>query len=65
VVVENAPLGARAANNAEIPCYVAMNNTLLLFSDFEGVIAQERIFEKTSSLKGVLKQMCRDGNNKK
>lgn len=65
VVVENAPLGARAANNAEMPCYVVLNNTILLRSDFDGVIAQDRIFEKTSSLKGLLQEMCRDGNNKK
>ncbi|AIF84913.1 haloacid dehalogenase superfamily protein, subfamily IA, variant 3 with third motif having DD or ED [Candidatus Nitrososphaera evergladensis SR1] len=57
-VVENAPLGVRAANNAGIQCYVALNNTLLLRSDFEGVIAKDRIFEKTSSLKGLLKEMC-------
>ncbi|AIC15702.1 HAD family hydrolase [Nitrososphaera viennensis] len=58
VVVENAPLGVRAANNAGISCYVVLNNTPLLHSDFEGIIAKDRIFEKTSSLKGPLKEMC-------
>lgn len=58
VVVENAPLGVRAANNASIPCYVALNDTLLSLSDFEGIIAKDRVFEKTSSLKGPLQEMC-------
>lgn len=59
VVVENAPLGVRAANNAGIPCYVALNTTLLDRSDFDGIIAADRIFEKTSSLKGPLQELCR------
>jgi beta-phosphoglucomutase len=58
-VVENAPLGVRAANNAGIQCYVALNNTLLSRTDFEGIIPKDRIFEKTSSLEGLLKEMCR------
>jgi beta-phosphoglucomutase len=56
VVVENAPLGVMAANNAGIGCYVALNNTPLRRSDFEGIISQERIFERTSSLRKVLCQ---------
>jgi HAD superfamily hydrolase (TIGR01509 family) len=59
VVVENAPLGVRAANNAGIPCYVALNTTLLNRSDFTGIIPADRIFEKTSSLKGPLQELCR------
>lgn len=54
VVVENAPLGARAAKNAGIACYVALNNTPLTRSDFKGIIPQDRIFEKTGQLKKVL-----------
>ena len=54
VVVENAPLGARAANNAGIACYVALNNTPLVRSDFQGIISQERIFERTGQLRKVL-----------
>lgn len=59
VVVENAPLGVRAANNAGIPCYVALNTTLLGRPDFAGIMPAERIFDKTSSLKGPLQEMCR------
>lgn len=58
VVVENAPLGAKAAGNAGIPCYVVMNSTPLLRSDFAGIVPEDRIMEKTSSLKGLLKNLC-------
>jgi beta-phosphoglucomutase len=58
VVAENAPFGVRAANNAGIPCYVVLNNTLLTRQDFSGLIPEEKILEKTSSLMGVLEQMC-------
>ena len=54
VVVENAPLGAQAANNAGIACYVALNNTPLTRSDFKGIIPEERIFERTGQLRRVL-----------
>jgi HAD superfamily hydrolase (TIGR01509 family) len=54
VVVENAPLGVRAPNNAGIACYVALNNTPLGRSDFRGIIAEDRIFEKTGMLRKVL-----------
>ncbi len=58
VVVENAPLGARAANNAGIQCYVVMNSTPLSRSDFAGIVPEDRILESTSSLKGLLKKLC-------
>jgi beta-phosphoglucomutase len=54
VVVENAPLGVMAANNASIGCYLVLNNTPLARSDFSGLIPQNRIFEKTGLLKKVL-----------
>jgi len=59
VVVENAPLGARAAKSAGIGCFVVLNNTPLKRSDFAGIIEQDRIFEKTSSLKGTLEKHCK------
>jgi HAD superfamily hydrolase (TIGR01509 family) len=59
VVVENAPLGAKAASNAGIDCFVVLNNTPLTRSDFSGAITQDRIFEKTISLKGVLGELCK------
>ncbi len=54
VVVENAPLGVKAANNADVGCYVALNNTPLSRSDFDGMIPQDRIFEKTGLLRRML-----------
>jgi beta-phosphoglucomutase len=54
VVVENAPLGVMAANNAGIGCYLVLNNTPLSRSDFGGMIQQNRIFEKTGLLRNVL-----------
>lgn len=54
LVVENAPLGVRAANSASIPCYVVLNNTPLARSDFKGIIPENRIFEKTGLLRKVL-----------
>lgn len=59
IVVENAPLGATAAKSAGIGCFVVLNNTPLKRSDFDGIIAQDRIFEKTGSLKGTLDELCR------
>lgn len=55
IVVENAPLGAKAAKTAGIDCFVVLNNTPLKRSDFDGVIEQNRIFEKTNSVKSVLR----------
>lgn len=54
LVVENAPLGVRAANSAGIACYVVLNNTPLARPDFKGIIPDGRIFEKTDLLRSVL-----------
>jgi HAD superfamily hydrolase (TIGR01509 family) len=58
IVVENAPLGVKAANNAGIRCIVTLNNTPLKISDFEGLIAHESIFPDTSSASLFLKEYC-------
>ena len=54
VVVENAPLGIKAANSAGISCFAVLNNTPLSRSDFDGIISQDRIFEKTAMLRRLL-----------
>ena len=59
VVIENAPLGVKAANNAGIDCFVVLNNTPLTRVDFESIIPQDKIFEKTSALKDILKELCK------
>jgi beta-phosphoglucomutase len=58
IVVENAPLGVKAANNAGIRCIVTLNNTPLKISDFEGLIAYDSIFPNTSSASSFLKEYC-------
>jgi beta-phosphoglucomutase-like phosphatase (HAD superfamily) len=63
IVVENAPLGVKAANNAKIRCIVTLNNTPLKLSDFEGLIGQESIFPNTSSAISFLKQYCQSTPN--
>jgi beta-phosphoglucomutase-like phosphatase (HAD superfamily) len=55
VVVENAPLGVKAANSAGIPCIVTFNASPLAISDFKGLISEERIFKNTSSAGNFLK----------
>jgi beta-phosphoglucomutase len=58
LVVENAPLGVRAANNAGIRCIVTLNNTPLRTSDFDGLISEELIFLDTKSASSFLKKHC-------
>ena len=58
IVVENAPLGVKAANNAGIRCIVTLNNTPLKISDFEGSITSGSIFPNTSSASSFLKEYC-------
>lgn len=59
IVVENAPLGAKAAKTAGIDCYVVLNNTPLSMEDFDGIIAQDRILEKSGMLKSKLGEICK------
>jgi beta-phosphoglucomutase len=58
LVVENAPLGVSAANNAGIRCIVTLNNTPLKTSDFDGLISEELIFLDTKSASSFLKKHC-------
>jgi beta-phosphoglucomutase len=58
IVVENAPLGVKAANNAGIRCIVTLNNTPLKISDFDGLISDESIFPDTNSAGSFLKKYC-------
>ena len=59
VVVENAPLGVKAAKNASIDCFVVLNNTPLARFDFDSIIPQNKIFEKTSALRKVIEELCK------
>jgi beta-phosphoglucomutase len=60
IVLENAPLGVKAANNAKIRCIVTLNNTPLKLSDFEDLIEQESIFPNTSSAISLLREYCQN-----
>jgi beta-phosphoglucomutase len=60
IVVENAPLGVKAANNAKIRCIVTLNNTPLKLSDFEDLIEHESIFPNTSSAISFLREYCQN-----
>jgi beta-phosphoglucomutase-like phosphatase (HAD superfamily) len=60
IVVENAPLGVKAANNAGLRCIVTLNNTPLKLSDFDGLIARESIFPNTISASPLLKEHCQN-----
>ena len=60
MVVENAPLGVKAANNADIPCIVTLNSSPLAISDFKDVISSSegQIFKDTRSATKFLKDWC-------
>ena len=58
VVVENAPLGVKAANSAGIPCIVTLNTSPLAISDFKGLISEDRVFKDTSSAGNILHNWC-------
>ena len=59
VIVENAPLGVQAANNAGIKCVVVLNNSPLMVSDFKSLISQDEIFKETRLTKNVLQSWCK------
>ncbi|MDQ3836557.1 MAG: HAD family phosphatase [Thermoproteota archaeon] len=58
IVVENAPLGVKAANKAGIRCILTLNNTPLELSDFDGLVSPELIFQDTNSAISFLKEYC-------
>lgn len=61
IVVENAPLGVKAANDADILCIVTLNTSPLMIADFEGLISEDRIFKDTISAGKFLKNWCGGG----
>jgi HAD superfamily hydrolase (TIGR01509 family) len=60
IVIENAPLGVKAANDADIPCIVTLNSSPLTISDFKDLISspEDRIFKNTRSAGKYLKNWC-------
>jgi HAD superfamily hydrolase (TIGR01509 family) len=62
LVVENAPLGVKSANDAAIPSIVTLNTSPLAIDDFKDLISEDRIFKRTISARRYLKKWCINGN---
>jgi HAD superfamily hydrolase (TIGR01509 family) len=58
LVVENAPLGIKSANNAGIQSIVTLNTSPLATEDFKDLISEDRIFIDTKSAGQFLKNWC-------
>lgn len=58
LIVENAPLGVQAANNARIKCIVILKSSPLFPVDFEGIIEDENIFTDIKMASAMLKDWC-------
>jgi beta-phosphoglucomutase len=56
LVVENAPLGIKSANDAGIPSIVTLNTSPLAIHDFKELISEDRIFKDTISAGRFLKK---------
>jgi HAD superfamily hydrolase (TIGR01509 family) len=62
LVVENAPLGIKSANDAGIQSIVTLNTSPLALDDFKDLIPEDRIFKDTKSAGRFLKKWCISGN---
>jgi beta-phosphoglucomutase len=62
LVVENAPLGIKSANDAGINSIVTLNTSPLAIDDFKELISEDRIFKRTISARRYLKKWCINGN---
>ena len=62
LVVENAPLGIKSANDAGIQSIVTLNTSPLVLDNFKDLISEDRIFKDTKSAGRFLKKWCISGN---
>lgn len=62
LVVENAPLGIKSANDAGFNSIVTLNTSPLAIDDFKELISEDRIFKDTISARRYLKKWCINGN---
>src|SRR5918911_4197130 len=62
LVVENAPLGIKSANDAGIQSIVTLNTSPLAIDDFKDLISKDRIFKDTKSAGRFLKKWCISGD---
>lgn len=59
LIVENAPLGVQAANNAGIKCIVVLNSSPLSILDFKGIIKDDKnIFTDIMAASSTIKDWC-------
>ena len=60
LVIENAPLGVQASNNAAIKPVVALNNSPLKVNDFVNLIPIDEIYDETKNIEEKLVTWCHD-----
>jgi beta-phosphoglucomutase len=61
LVIENAPLGVQASNNAAINPVVVLNNSPLRVNDFDNLIPIDQIYDETKNIEDKLITWCHDG----
>ena len=59
LVIENAPLGVQASNNAAINPVVVLNNSPLRVNDFDNLIPIDQIYDETKNIGDKLITWCR------
>jgi beta-phosphoglucomutase len=60
LVIENAPLGVQASNNAAIKPVVVLNNSPLRVNDFVNLIPIDQIYDETKNIGEKLVTWCHD-----
>ena len=60
LVIENAPLGVQASNNAAIKPVVVLNNSPLRVNDFVNLIPIDQIYDETKNIGDKLITWCND-----
>ena len=60
LVIENAPLGVQASNNATIKPVVVLNNSPLRVNDFVNLIPIDQIYDETKNIGEKLITWCHD-----
>ena len=60
LVIENAPLGVQASNNATIKPVVVLNNSPLRVNDFGNLIPIDQIYDETKNIGEKLITWCHD-----
>lgn len=58
LVIENAPLGVQASNNAAINPVVVLNNSPLRVNDFDNLIPIDQIYDETKNIGDKLITWC-------